>query len=177
MRGRLILAPMAALLAAPPAAYATTYMTTEQAQAAMFPGAKLTPDFRVLTDEQAQAIRRDAGVAPLGRELRAWRASDGGWFLLDRVVGKHEFITYVVALDDSGAVKGVEILDYRESYGDQVRGTAWRAQFVGKRHGAALKLGQDVRNISGATMSSKHVTDGVKRLLSTHAIVLAQSRG
>lgn len=173
MKGRLLLMPMAALLAAPPAVYAATYLTPEQAQAAMFPGARLSPDFRTLTDEQLQAIKRDCGVGPLGREVKAWRAPDGGWFILDRVLGKHEYITYGVGLDHTGAVKGVEILDYRESYGDQVRGSAWRAQFLGKRHGAALKLGHDVKNISGATMSSKHVTDGVKRLLATHAIVLA----
>ncbi len=177
MKGRLLLVPVAALIAAPPAAYAAVYMTPEQAQAEMFPGLKLTPDFRTLTDEEIAAIRRDCGVNPLGKELRAWRASNGGWFILDRVVGKHEFITYGVGLDDAGAVKGVEILDYRESYGDQVRGSGWRSQFLGKRHGAALKLGQDIKNISGATMSSKHVTDGVKRLLATHAIVLAPPRG
>jgi Na+-translocating ferredoxin:NAD+ oxidoreductase RnfG subunit len=148
-------------------------MTTEQAQALMFPGAALTPDFRTLTDVQVAAIQRDSGVNVLSKDLKAWRASTGGWFILDRVVGKHEFITFALALDPTGAVKDVEILDYRESYGDQVRGAAWRAQFSGKRHGAPLKLGQDIRNISGATLSSKHVTDGVKRLLATYAIVLA----
>ena len=52
-------------------------------------------------------------------------------------------------------------------------GAAWRAQFVGKRADAPLKLGADIKNISGATLSSKHITDGVKRLLVTHALVLA----
>lgn len=172
MRSRLILLPLASLLTAPAAAYATTYLTTEQAQALMFPGAQLTPDFRTLTDAQAAAIRKDSGVDVLSKDLKAWRVSTGGWFILDRVVGKHEFITFALALDASGAVKDVEIVDYRESYGDQVRGQAWRAQFLGKQHGAPVKLGQDIRNISGATLSSKHITDGVRRLLSTWALVL-----
>ncbi len=89
------------------------------------------------------------------------------------MVGKHEFITYAVALDASGAVKDIEILDYRESYGGQVREAAWRAQFTGKRYGTPLKLGADIKNISGATLSSKHVTDGVRRILATYAVVLA----
>ena len=93
--------------------------------------------------------------------------------MVDEVVGKHEFIAFALALDAAGAVKGLEILDYRESYGGQVRGAAWRAQFTGKKHGAALKVGQDIQNISGATLSSKHVTDGVRRLLATYALVLA----
>jgi Na+-translocating ferredoxin:NAD+ oxidoreductase RnfG subunit len=138
----------------------------------MFPGAVLTPDFRKITDAQAAAIRKDSGVEVSSRDLQAWRAPGGGWFIVDRVVGKHEFITFALGLDAAGAVKDVEILDYRESYGDQVRGRAWRAQFLGKRHGAALRLGRDIQNISGATLSSSHVTDGVRRLLSTWAIVL-----
>ncbi len=173
MQSRLILLPLASLLAAPAAAHATTYLTTGQAQALMFPGATLTPDVRTLSDEQARAIHKASGVDLLTRELKAWRASTGGWFILDRVVGKHEFITFALALDASGAVKDVEILDYRESYGDQVRGRAWRDQFTGKRDGAPLRLGKDIRNISGATLSSKHVADGVRRLLATYAIVLA----
>jgi hypothetical protein len=171
MRSQLYLIPLAAL--APTAAYATTFMTVPQAQAQMFPGKAMTPDFRQLTGEQTSAIRRDSGEAPLTKELKAWRVADGGWFIVDEVVGKHEFITLALALDGGGAVKDVEILDYREAYGGQVREAAWRAQFVGKRHGAPLKLGADVRNISGATLSSKHVADGVRRLLSTYAIVLA----
>jgi Na+-transporting NADH:ubiquinone oxidoreductase subunit NqrC len=60
---------------------------------------------------------------------------------------------------------------YRESYGEQVRNPAWRAQFTGKRHGATLALTKDIKNISGATLSSSHITDGVKRLLATYALV------
>ena len=102
-------------------------------------------------------------------------AASGGWLIVDEVVGKHEFITYAVALDASGALKSVEILDYRESYGGQVRDPRWRAQFVGKRAGTPLQLGREIKNISGATLSSKHVTDGVRRLLATYAIILARS--
>ena len=70
-------------------------------------------------------------------------------------------------------MKDVEILDYREAFGGQVRGAAWRAQFTGKTSGSPVKLGQDIKNISGASLSSKHITDGVRRLLATYAIVLA----
>ena len=54
-----------------------------------------------------------------------------------------------------------------------LRDARWRQQFVGKRAGQSLKLGSDIKNISGATLSSKHVTDGVRRLLATYQIVLA----
>lgn len=164
-----------AALAAPTAVHATVYMSPEQAQAVMFPGEVLRPDFRQLSNDQVGAIRKASGEAPLHRDLKVWRASGGGWFMVDEVVGKHEFITLALALDASGAVKSVEILDYREAYGGQVRDPRWRAQFTGKRAGQALQLGHEVKNISGATLSSKHVTDGVRRLLATYAIVLAHN--
>jgi hypothetical protein len=173
MRSRFLLIPAYALVAAAPA-HATVYLSVEQAQALMFPGATLAPDFVTLTPEQMKAIEKDSGVNVLSPSLKAWRASTGGWFIADQVVGKHEFITFALAIDAQGAVKDVEILEYRETFGDQVRNAAWRAQFTGKTHGAPLKLGDDIKNISGATLSSRHITDGVKRLLATHALVLAQ---
>jgi hypothetical protein len=58
-------------------------------------------------------------------------------------------------------VRQVEILSYRESHGYEIRQDAWRAQFVGKGPAAPIRIGDDIRNISGATLSCTHVTDGV----------------
>lgn len=171
MRSRFVLIPVAAVVVSAPA-FAATYLSVEQAQGVLFPGATLTPEFRTLTGDQVKAIEKGSGVNVLSRELRVWRASTGGWFIVDQVVGKHEFIPFALALDRDGAVSGVEILEYRETYGDQIRQAAWRAQFLGKRHGAPLKLTADIQNISGATLSCRHMADGIKRLLATHAIVL-----
>jgi Na+-transporting NADH:ubiquinone oxidoreductase subunit NqrC len=69
-------------------------------------------------------------------------------------------------------VRGIEILEYRESYGHEIRNDAWRRQFAGKSAADPLRLEQDIRNISGATLSCRHVTDGVRRLLALHDIAL-----
>lgn len=174
MKRRIVLLGSALAVAAPNA-YATVYLTTEQAQALMFPGEALQPSFRKITPDQRAAIRRESGGSPLSDDLKAWRAASGGWFIVDEVVGKHEFITYALSLDASGGIKSVEVLDYRETYGYEIREPAWRAQFVGKHHGAKLTLGNDIRNISGATLSCKHMADGIRRLLAIYAIVLARS--
>lgn len=173
MDSRFLLLPLAAIVM-PANAYATVYFSVEQVQAAMFPGETMTSDFRTLTDAQISAIKKASGNAPLSSSLKAWHASGGGWLIVDEVVGKHEFIPFALALEASGAVKQIEIMEYRESYGEQVRDAKWRAQFTGKRAGAPLKLTGDIKNISGATLSSKHITDGVRRLLATYDIVLAQ---
>jgi Na+-translocating ferredoxin:NAD+ oxidoreductase RnfG subunit len=152
--------------------HAITYLSIEQAQAAIFPGKKLTPADVTLTTEQRKVIAKASDVRVRSAELKVWKVEGGGWFILDEVIGKHEFITYAVGLTDDGAVKQIEVMDYRETYGGQVRDEKWRAQFTGKKHGAKLRLDDDIQNISGATLSSRHIAEGVRRLLATYEFVL-----
>jgi Na+-translocating ferredoxin:NAD+ oxidoreductase RnfG subunit len=109
-----------------------------------------------------------------------WRAEKAGqligWFIVDEVVGKHEFITYAAGLTPDNKVQGIEILTYRETYGYQVRNAEWRRQFVGKTLAAPFKLDEDIANISGATLSCRNVMNGVKRLLALQQVVLSQGR-
>ena len=144
--------PAAALVAVASPAYAVQYLSIEEAQKQAFPSATH------FTEVQAG---------------RVWKAEAGGkvagFFVFDRVVGKHLFIDYAVALTPAGAVHKVEILQYRESYGGEIRSPSWLAQFVGKTSGSALKINGDIRNISGATLSSTHLTEGVKRILTAYA--------
>ena len=52
--------------------------------------------------------------------------------------------------------------------GGEIRNADWRKQFVGKTARSPLLLNDDIRNISGATLSSRHVTEGIKRILATY---------
>jgi Na+-translocating ferredoxin:NAD+ oxidoreductase RnfG subunit len=159
-----------AIVAAP--AHAKVYLSAEQAQAILFPGASFTRVPLTLNPGQVSAIEKASQANVLNKQPQVWKVSTGGWVIVDEVVGKHEFIPIAVGIDASGAVKGIEILEYREAYGDQVRDPKWRAQFTGHRPGQPLQLGHEVKNISGATLSSKHITDGVRRLLATYAIAV-----
>jgi Na+-transporting NADH:ubiquinone oxidoreductase subunit C len=162
--------PASALIA--PSALAIQYLTVEQAQKAIFPGKSFTALPVRLTGIQRKAIEQTSGVRVLRDEQQVWRVSGGGWFIVDEVVGKHEFITYAVGLNADGSVKQIEIMDYRETYGGQIRDQKWRSHFVGKTSRSTLKLDSDIKNISGATLSCRHITDGVKRLLAFYEIAL-----
>lgn len=158
-------------------AHAVQYLTVEQAQQALFPNADRFVSHPVLLSEsQRTAIEKYARVRMRTNQQPVWRAEANGetqgWFVLDEVYGKHEFITYAVALSADGAVQGIEVLDYRETHGGEIRNERWRAQFDGKRYGDTLKLGDDIQNISGATLSCKHLTEGVRRVLAIHSVVL-----
>jgi len=48
---------------------------------------------------------------------------------------------------------------------------------VGKTAASTLKLGEDIKNISGATLSCKHLTDGVKRVMVMYRLVLGGAGG
>jgi hypothetical protein len=162
--------PISAIIA--PSAFAVQYLSVDQAQRAIFPGKSFTVAPVKLTSVQRKAIEQASGVRVLRDEHQVWRVSGGGWFIVDEVVGKHEFITYAVGLNGDGSVKQIEIMDYRETYGGQIRDQKWRAQFAGKTSKSTLKLDNDIKNISGATLSCRHITDGVKRLLAFYEIAL-----
>lgn len=153
---------------------AETFLSVEQAQALIFPGKALKSSPVRLTAEQRKAIERASKVRVRSLDINAWRGSDGAWFMVDNVIGKHEFIDIAVGLDGKGAVAGIEILTYRESYGEQVRNPRWRSQFHGKDHGDRLELDAQIRNISGATLSCQHITQGINRLTATWAEVLSK---
>lgn len=147
------------------------YLSVEQAQRQLCPGA-LTKLSLKLSSDQKKQIEKASGVRVRNTDMQVWRTNDGAWFIVDEVIGKHEFITYAVALSAAGAVKGIEVLIYRETYGHQIKLPNWRAQFTGKTIASPVKIDNDIKNISGATLSCVHITEGVRRLLNTHALVL-----
>jgi Na+-translocating ferredoxin:NAD+ oxidoreductase RnfG subunit len=159
-------------VSAPIVAHAKIYVSIEQAQKVLIPNKVMTKNPIIITDELQDKMRSASSVRQAFQGDRIWKAADGSWFIVDEVVGKHEMITYAVALSPSGAVTGIEILEYVESYGYEVAEAQWRNQFVGKTASDPIKLNQDIQNIGGATLSCKHLTDGVKRVAVLYDIAL-----
>src|SRR6516165_2302067 len=139
------IAPAALVMSAGSAAHAVQYLSIAQAQKQAFPDAT---NFAIVQVD------------------RIWRAEAGGrvlgFFIFDRVIGKHLYIDYAIALDPAGRIRQIDILAYRESYGGEIRSPSWLAQFVGKSNASALRIKGDISNITEATLSSTHVTEGVK---------------
>jgi Na+-translocating ferredoxin:NAD+ oxidoreductase RnfG subunit len=156
------------LVPSPYVAHAQTYLTEEQAVAAIFPGQKMTAGWFELPLTWTLAIEKKSGEKVKNRRFKIWWGPNRQAVIIDQVLGKHEFITYAAGFNRDGSVKGIEILDYRETYGYEVQQKGWRKQFVGKTKADPLKLDEDIANISGATLSSSHITAGVRRLLYTY---------
>jgi len=169
--------PAAITVTVPLPSYAVQYLTAPAAQKVCFPECDQFVAAHIkFTPAQIDAIEAKSGQKELLRGQEIWRALQNGklcgFFIVDYVIGKHLVIDYAVALSPEGTVKQIEILNYRESYGGEIRNPDWRKQFVSKTPVSRFALNEGITNISGATLSCRHITDGVRRVLATYEICL-----
>jgi hypothetical protein len=94
-----------------------------------------------------------------------------GYGFVDDVKGKTQYITYLTAILPTGEVKDIDVIAYRESYGGEIGYESFRRQFRGKTASDKLRPGRDIKNISGATISVRAVTDGVRKVLLTFNLI------
>jgi len=91
---------------------------------------------------------------------RVYRASSGGYG------GPMELLIGV----RSGNVTGVEILSMLETpgFGEKVDDPVFKDQFIGKSPDDAVALRDDIDAVTGATISSRALTKGVREALDLH---------
>jgi hypothetical protein len=169
------LAPVSVVVAA-------DYLDVGQAQKAVFPEADAFQEVLLRQNpDQLQAILQAAGPQPPHGTLRIWTATRNGaplgYFFVDEVIGRQSLITYALGIDSGGSIRDLEIMAYRESHGGEVRNPAWRSQFVHRSSLNQLQFRSDIKNISGATLSSEHVTQGVRWLVALWQAALQTAHG
>ena len=153
-----------------PIVVAADYLDIGAAQKAIYPQADAFQEIALQqSPAQLQAILAQAGAQPPHGTIRIWSASSQGKLLghvfVDEVIGRQSLITYALGIDADGSIGDLEIMSYRESHGSEVRNPGWRAQFAKRNSLDQLRFRTDIKNISGATLSSEHVTQGVRWLL------------
>ena len=106
------------------------------------------------------------------------RAHDGikGYGFVDNVKGKTQLITYLAGIRPSGEVEDIDVLAYRESYGGEIAYETFRKQFQAKTANDSLQPGRDIKKISGATISVRAITAGIKKILITFELLKAKLR-
>jgi Na+-translocating ferredoxin:NAD+ oxidoreductase RnfG subunit len=139
-------------------------------------------DFRriQLSESRREGIERQLGQKLAKSEyiLYVARSADhvDGYALFDREIGQHEYIDFATFFDCDGRVTRVEVVAYREPYGEGIRSKRFRKQFVGKEADSGFKPGHDIDVISGATLSARAMAKAVKRAtLLVHDAVLTSS--
>ena len=154
------------------ACYAKIHINLTDVGQHIYPAGSLMRIDVIVPDAVRDNMQDISGVHQAFKADNIYRTSQGDWLVVDEVVGKHELIKYAVAINKDGTIKQIEIMDYVESYGHQVAEANWRQQFVGKTVASTIKLNKDIDNISGATLSCKHIADGVKRVMIMYSEVL-----
>ena len=94
------------------------------------------------------------------------------YLILDEAPGKIEKFLYAVYLDQTGVIVDVDVLVYREDYGGEIDFPAFRRQFRGKKEPREVVFGRSIQNITGATISVRSITYGVRDILVLHEAVL-----
>jgi hypothetical protein len=161
---------------------AADYLSLDAAQKAVYPDADAFQEVVVKqTPQQIEALMAAAGPQPPHGTIRIFKATGSGAVLghvfVDEVIGRENLITYAIGIDADGALRNLEIMSYRESHGGEVRNPGWRAQFDHRNSLDQLRFRTDIKNISGATLSSEHVTQGVRWLLALWQATLRATAG
>jgi Na+-translocating ferredoxin:NAD+ oxidoreductase RnfG subunit len=146
----------------------TVYLKPEEALKIAFKGSeKVVLEKKTMTPEQrAKAVKSAGGSI----DKDDWNFYVGrtsghvdGYALIDHEIGKMDPITFMTVISPEGSVRSVEILIYRESQGSEVHEPKFLKQYEGKSLSSPLRPGQDIQNISGATLSVRAVSIGVRR--------------
>ena len=150
--------------------HAEVFMTEEDAVKIMLPRSERIRKAVIrLSQEKKDVIEQRIGwkFPEESFELYIGETVDkiDGYAMVHNTIGKHKHMTYMVGVNAKGACSDVELLVYRESKGSEVGRKRFNAQYEGKTVSDPIRINKDIINISGATMSVRSISAGVKRVL------------
>lgn len=88
-----------------------------------------------------------------------------GYALEHTVKGKWGPIHHLLVLNPQGKIQNIHILSYEEKRGRPIAKPRFTRQFIGKSIHNPVRLKKDIQGVTGATISSRGITDGVRKLL------------
>lgn len=159
------------------------YLTPEEAAKLTFPDSdSIRLEVITLNENQKRLIEERIGwqfpESTFDCYIGESNGKIDGWAFVQNTIGKHKPMTYMVGVDPDGEITNVEVLVYRESRGSEVGKKRFNYQYQGKTVEDPIRINRDVINISGATMSVRSMSAGVKRaLVLAHELYLQSQQG
>ena len=146
------------------------YFTEEEAAKVMFPESEnIRKETLPLTPKQKSMIEQAIGwkfpETSFDVYIGETKGNIDGYAIVQNTIGKHRPITYMVAVDSEGEVINFEVLVYREGRGNEIARKRFNYQYEGKTAQDPVRINRDIINITGATMSVRSASAGVKRVL------------
>ncbi len=150
------------------------YLTKKEAFALAFPGMdQIKKEKKWLTDTQREAIGEILGEEYKKRRLTYYfglneEGRPSSAMIIGNEIGRSYPITFMVVINPDGTVKDVEIMVYREPHGWEVRFESFLSQFFGRDAGSPF---DDINNITGATLSVRSMTRGIKKAVAEFQVI------
>jgi Na+-translocating ferredoxin:NAD+ oxidoreductase RnfG subunit len=166
---------LAAALLLAGSARAEVFASANEALAAAFPGARIEKRAVLLSDAQALAVEQRA-QAKLESQIAALHTAWQG----DRVLGYafvdvHQVRTLpealLVVISPDGRVVQTRMLAFHEPK-DYLPPARWLRQFERRSLTRELRVGGALHGIAGATLSTRAVTNSVRRALALYEVLV-----
>ena len=150
--------------------HAEVFLTEEQGVKLMLPKSeRIRKEVLQLSQDQKKMVESRIGWKFPETSFEVYIGETGstvdGYAMIQSTIGKHKPMTYMVGVDKKGHVMNVELLVFREARGSEVRTKRFNYQYEGKTVLDPVRINRDIINISGATMSVRSMSAGVKRVL------------
>ncbi len=157
----------------PSISFGEVYLTKKEALKRAFPDSeKIIKEQFWLDDIERKKISDLCGQKIEDKRLVFYSGKKAGkvigYMIIDHFIGKTLPITYIVLLNTDGSVRDVAIMVYREPQGMEVRYRSFLKQYFGKKTSSTFK---DINSITGATISARSITKGVRKAVSAFQIL------
>jgi hypothetical protein len=150
--------------------HAEVFMSEEDAVKTILPNSqRIRKDLLRLSQEQKELVQQRIGWKFPEESFEVYVGESGdkidGYAVVHNTIGKHKHMTYIVGVDSQGRCSNVELLVFREAKGSEVGRKRFNSQYEGRTVLDPVRINKDIINISGATMSVRSMSAGVKRVL------------
>jgi hypothetical protein len=146
------------------------FMTEEEAVKTILPKSeRVRKELIRLSQEKKELIEQRIGWKFPEDSFELYIGETGdkidGYAMIHNTIGKYKPMTYMVGVDAKGTCTDVELLVFRDAKGSEVGKKRFNSQYDGKTVTDPIRINKDIINISGATMSVRSMSAGVKRVL------------
>jgi Na+-translocating ferredoxin:NAD+ oxidoreductase RnfG subunit len=154
------------------------FASANEAIAEAFPGARIEKRAVLLNDAQAREVEQRALAKLESRIATLYTAWRDGRVLGYAFIDVHQVRTLpealLVVISPDGRVAQTRMLAFHEPH-DYLPSERWLKQFERGELGPELRVGGAVHGIAGATLSTRAVTNSVRRALALYAVLVAPS--
>ncbi|MFA9461850.1 FMN-binding protein [Thiohalorhabdus methylotrophus] len=169
---------LALLLAGPAIGRAEVLMTKDEALAAGLGKAeRVEKEVLFLSDAERQEVQQKARAELKSQLFTVYKGMAGdaitGYAFIDTRTVRSKPATFMVVLSPEGKVRELRVLAWKEPPEYRPSGR-WLAQFEGHGLEPHTALGREIQGMSGASLSSRTLTDGVRRVLAVYRVKLAE---